>query len=64
MRTHQSCFRTHSSVGERVYKEKISFEDADEIIMNGMGTQFDPRLENCYKNARPRFEAYYSAPQQ
>ena len=48
-------------VSKRVYKEKISFEEADRIILEGMGTQFDDKLEKYYKQARPRFEDYCSS---
>ncbi len=47
-------------VSERVYKESYSFEKADQIIMDGMGTQFDLRLKKCYEDARPKLEAYYA----
>ena len=47
-------------VSKRVYKEAMSFEKADSIIMEGMGTQFDPGLKSIYENARPRLEKYYS----
>ena len=46
-------------VSKRVYKEAFDFERADRIIMEGMGTQFDPALEPVYVNARPKLEAYY-----
>ena len=46
-------------VSKRVYKEKMPFEKADAIILDGMGTQFDPSLEKYYVAARPQFEAYY-----
>lgn len=46
-------------VSKRVYKEAFSFEKADTIIMEGMGTQFDPGLQVIYENARPRLEKYY-----
>ena len=48
-------------VSKRVYKEKMSFEDADRIIMVGMGKHFDKRLEKYYVSARPALEAYYSS---
>ncbi len=48
-------------VSKRVYKEAMSFDKADAIIMEGMGTQFDRQLEACYVNARPKLEAYYSS---
>ena len=47
-------------VSKRVYKESMSFEQADSIIMEGMGTQFDKGLEPYYLRARPKLEAYYS----
>ena len=43
------------------YKEKMSFEQADKIILEGMGTQFDKRLEKYYLSACPKFEEYYSS---
>ncbi len=48
-------------VSKRVYKEKMPFEKADAIILEGMGTQFDPALEKYYRAARPNFEAYYAS---
>jgi len=48
-------------VSKRVYKEKFSFEDADKIMMDGMGKQFDKKLEKYYVAARPRLEAFYSS---
>ena len=46
-------------VSKRVYKEAFDFEKADNIIMDGMGSQFDPGLRTIYENARPRLEEYY-----
>ena len=48
-------------VSKRVYKESMSFEAADKIIMEGMGKHFDPKLSSCYEAARPHLEAYYSS---
>ena len=39
----------------------MSFEDANRIIMEGMGTQFDKALEKYYVQARPNLERYYSS---
>ena len=47
-------------VSKRVYKDSMSFEQADAIIMEGMGTQFDAALEKYYVSARPRLEEYYA----
>ena len=46
-------------VSKRVYKESMSFEQANAIIMDGMGKHFDKRLEKYYVKARPKLEAYY-----
>ena len=43
-------------VSKRVYKERMSFEEADRIIMDGTGKHFDKRLEKFYVLARPRLE--------
>ena len=50
-------------VSKRVYKESMSFEQADKIIMEGMGKHFDKSLEKSYVAARPKLEAYYSTVQ-
>ena len=47
-------------VSKRVYKESMSFEQADSIIMDGMGTQFDPSLKKYYLSAKPKLEQYYN----
>ena len=46
-------------VSKRVYKESMSFEQANKIIMEGMGSQFDKQLEPYYVSARPKLEEYY-----
>lgn len=46
-------------VSKRVYKERMSFEEADKIIMDGMGKHFDKTLEPYYVAARPKLEEYY-----
>ena len=46
-------------VSKRVYKDRMSFEQADKIITEGMGTQFDPGLADVYQSAKPALEAYY-----
>ncbi|MBO4291360.1 MAG: HD domain-containing protein, partial [Lachnospiraceae bacterium] len=47
-------------VSKRVYKEAFSFEKAEKIISEGMGTQFDPGLKDIFEKARPRLEEYYA----
>ena len=46
-------------VSKRVYKDEFSFEDANKIIIDGMGKQFDPGLEKYYLLAREKIEEYY-----
>ena len=46
-------------VSKRVYKEAFDFEKANAIILEGMGSQFDPDLAEVYRKARPRLEAFY-----
>ena len=46
-------------VSKRVYKDAFSFEKANTIILEGMGTQFDARLQPYYEAALPELEAYY-----
>ena len=46
-------------VSKRVYKEAMSFEKANGIMMEGMGQHFDPALKQYYVSARPKLEAYY-----
>ena len=47
-------------VCRRGYKEAFSFEKANAIIMEGMGTHFDDDLRWYYERARAKLEAYYS----
>ena len=46
-------------VSKRVYKEEFSFESAFNIIIDGMGKQFDPGLEKYFVRARNKIENYY-----
>ncbi|MCR5330529.1 MAG: HD domain-containing protein [Lachnospiraceae bacterium] len=48
-------------VSKRVYKDAMSFSQADQIIMEGMGRHFDRNLEKYYVAARPAIESYYSS---
>ena len=47
-------------VSKRVYKEKMSFEEANSIIMDSFGKHFDENLKKYYVAARPKLEAYYT----
>ena len=47
-------------VSKRVYKEAMSFEQADAIMTESFGKHFDQCLKEYYDAARPRLEEYYS----
>ena len=47
-------------VSKRVYKEAMSFEKADSIMMESFGKHFDKQLEKYYVAARSKLEDYYS----
>ena len=47
-------------VSKRCYKAEMSFEEAYSIIIEGMGTQFDPALKECFIACREKLEEYYS----
>lgn len=49
---------------ERVYKDKMSFGEADRIILEGMGTHFDSKLRRYYELTRPKLEEYYKSTQE
>ncbi len=46
-------------VSKRVYKDAMTFETANKIILEGMGSQFDPSLEKYYLAAREKIEEFY-----
>ena len=48
-------------VSKRVYKDEFSFEQANQIILDGMGKQFDKGLEKYYLKAREKIEQFYSS---
>ncbi len=47
-------------VSKRCYKKAMSFEKAAEIMLEGMGTQFDPNMYTVFQDCRPMLEKYYS----
>lgn len=46
-------------VSKRCYKDSMSFEQAFNIIEEGMGTQFDERLNKYFLASREKLETYY-----
>ena len=46
-------------VSKRCYKEPMSFEQAANIMLEGMGTQFDPSMASIFIQCQKRLEDYY-----
>jgi len=51
-------------VSKRCYKEPMSFEEAREIMCQGMGTQFDPNMRRIFLSCREKLEEYYRKSQE
>lgn len=47
-------------VSKRCYKEPMSFDKAYDVMIESMGTHFDPNLKDAFIHARPELEKYYS----
>lgn len=47
-------------VSKRCYKEAMSFSNAYDIIIESMGSQFDPGLKPVFVLSRNKLEAYYA----
>lgn len=47
-------------VSKRCYKEPMSFEEAYQVMMDSMGTHFDPRMKEVFEKSREKLEKYYS----
>ena len=46
-------------VSERCYKEAMSYDKAKEIMLQGMGTQFDPNMKKIFLDCCSKLEEYY-----
>ena len=46
-------------VSKRCYKEPMSFERAAAVMLESMGSHFDPKLEKVFLLSRSRLEEYY-----
>ncbi|MCR5421353.1 MAG: HD domain-containing protein [Lachnospiraceae bacterium] len=46
-------------VSKRSYKAEMSFDQVSDIMLEGMGTQFDPNLRSIFLGCKKRFEEYY-----
>ena len=47
-------------VSKRCYKDAMNFEQAYEVMMESMGTHFDPQMEEVFVKSRKKLEEYYS----
>ncbi len=47
-------------VSKRCYKDKMSFDQAYEVIISSMGTHFDPKLEKYFIRCHKLLENYYA----
>ena len=48
-------------VSKRCYKEPMSFEQAYSVMIESMGSHFDPKLEQVFILSREKLEEYYSS---
>lgn len=46
-------------VSSRCYKDSMSYDKAGEIILAGMGTQFDPTLQKYFMDCEAKLREYY-----
>ena len=46
-------------VSKRCYKDAMPYDKAFEIITEGLGTQFDPKLGKVFVECRSELESYY-----
>ena len=50
-------------VSKRCYKEPMSFEKARDVMLESMGSHFDPGMEQVFVLSRERLEEYYRSAQ-
>lgn len=48
-------------VSKRCYREKLSYAEAYEVIINAMGTHFDPQLKKFFIRCHKELEAFYDS---
>lgn len=47
-------------VSKRCYKEAMSFANASTVMLESMGSHFDPQMEEVFLKSREKLEEYYS----
>lgn len=46
-------------VSRRCYKEPMSFDEANQVMLDSMGSHFDPAMQEVYELSREKLENYY-----
>ena len=46
-------------VSKRCYKNSMSFEEAETVMLESMGSHFDPNLKQVFILSKPKLEEYY-----
>ena len=46
-------------VSKRCYKKSMSFEEAETVMLESMGSHFDPNLKQVFILSKPKLEEYY-----
>lgn len=46
-------------VSKRCYKEAMSFDKANQVMLDSMGSHFDPAMQKVYELSREKLENYY-----
>ncbi|MGN0600155.1 MAG: HD domain-containing phosphohydrolase [Oscillospiraceae bacterium] len=46
-------------VSRRCYKEPMSFDEANQVMLDSMGSHFDPAMQKVYELSREKLENYY-----
>jgi HD-GYP domain-containing protein (c-di-GMP phosphodiesterase class II) len=46
-------------VSQRSYKKALKYEEAAKIMVEGMGSQFDPNMLSVFLGCRHELEEYY-----
>ena len=47
-------------VSKRCYKDPMSFEEAYNVMIESMGSHFDPQMQEVFVKSREKLEAYYA----
>jgi putative two-component system response regulator len=45
-------------ITDRIYRKGLSYEEAAQVIINGRGTEFDPRIVDVFERMKDKFALY------